>query len=258
MSFLFFFNIKSESLKVRRTAALGLTLMAAAFIPAINAMICIQRPDAMIPKFTPDPWTFFLRFNWKNTATVILPLFVILVTNLVLQIEFRNGTWKQVYATPRKYADIYYSKFIVIHLFVICFLVLFNIFLLASGATIQALQPGYKLLFSTAPWTAIFIQTIRIYIGILGVCAIQYWLSSKFGNFIVPLGVGMGLWLAGLVLMDWDKIIYYPYMYSTLFFFTDFTKHPSDLPRLIICSFTAFAVAITVGFLNIYHLRERG
>lgn len=258
MPFSFLSNIKSEYLKVRRTAAWGLTLLAAAFIPAINAMICIQRPDAMIPKFARDPWTFFLRFNWKNTATVILPLFVILVTNFILQIEFRNGTWKQVYTTPRRYADIFFTKFIVIHLFIICFLVLFNVFFLVSGATIQALQPGYKLLFSAAPWSTILIQTVNIYIGILGVCAIQYWLSTKFRNFIIPLGIGMGLWLAGLVLMDWDKIIYYPYMYSTLFFFTDFTQHPSDLPTLLICSFTAFVIAITVGCWNICHLRERG
>src|SRR5689334_9654319 len=120
-------NIRSEFLKLRHTSALWLTLLAAGFIPAINAIICIEKATDMIPKFRSTPWVTFLRFNWKNTSAVILPFYVILLINLVLQVEYRNMTWKQVYASPRKYADIFFSKFVVVQIAALCFLVPFNV-----------------------------------------------------------------------------------------------------------------------------------
>src|SRR5258708_2689498 len=97
----FLISTTTEFLKVRRTSVIWLTLLAAAFMPVINFFICIERPDVMVAKFMPDPWAVFLRFSWKNTVTIILPMFVILVNSMVLQIEYRNNTWKQVYASPR-------------------------------------------------------------------------------------------------------------------------------------------------------------
>ncbi|PSL45377.1 hypothetical protein CLV51_10479 [Chitinophaga niastensis] len=258
MGILFLSNVQAELLKTKRTAALWLTLLAAAFVPAINCLICLQRPDIMMAKFKVDPWLTFLRFNWKNTASAILPLFVILLTSLLLQIEYRNATWKQVYAMPRKYADIFFSKFLVIQALIIGFLLLFNVFMLTSAFVIHSFQPGYAFYAGAIPWDTMAIQTTRIYTGILGVAAIQYWLSTRFRNFTIPLGTGMGLWIAGLILMDWDKIIYYPYMYTTLFFVTDFSKHPDDLSTLLVSAVACFIVAILLGFRNIYQLKAKG
>src|SRR5436190_527959 len=116
MTTTFVLNTRSEFLKLRHTSAFWLTLLAAGFIPAINGIICIEKATDMIPKFSNTPWITFLRYNWKNTAAVILPFYVILLINLVLQLEYRNMTWKQVYASPRKYADIFFSKFVIIQI----------------------------------------------------------------------------------------------------------------------------------------------
>ena len=114
----FLLNIKSEFLKCRYTAALWLTLIAAAFLPAINFVILIERPAFFLAKFQQQPWVSFLNMNWKNGASVILPVFVILINNVIAQVEYKNNTWKQVYALPRKYADIFFSKFIVVQVFI--------------------------------------------------------------------------------------------------------------------------------------------
>ena len=99
---------------------------------------------------------------------------------------------------------------------------------------------------------------MRVYIGILGVTAIQYWLSTRVRNFAIPLGIGFGLWAAGLALMDWDKIIYYPYMYATLLFFNDSSQHPGEYLTLITCSLICFPTTLFLGFYNIYRLKEKG
>jgi hypothetical protein len=218
MSVQFFYNTKAEFLKLRRTSALWLKLLASAFIPVINCLICIERPTDMMPKFRTDSWLVFFHFTMKNTAAVILPFYVILMVSQVLQIEYRNATWKQVYTTPRKYADIFFSKLIVVHALIISFLLLFNCFTLLSATVINLVRPRFSFLTAPIPWFIILSTTARVYVGILGVSAIQYWLSTRYRNFVIPLGLGFGLWAAGLALMEWDKIIYYPYMFATLLF----------------------------------------
>jgi hypothetical protein len=93
---------------------------------------------------------------------------------------------------------------------------------------------------------------------IIPVMAIQYWLNLRFKNFAIPLGIGIGLWISGIVLLDWDKIIYYPYMYAPLMFFTDFAKHPETLSKLVINSSFCFVLALLLGTWDIRRLKEKG
>lgn len=250
-------NLKAEFLKLKRTPAIWLTLVAAAFLPFINCMICIERPQDMIPKFETTHWLTFLRFNWKNTVTIIFPVYVILLVNQVLQVEYRNGTWKLVYACPRSYSDIFLSKFLVINTFIICFLIMFNLFTVTSAFTANWVEKGYPFLKHPIPWTKMLILSSRFYVGMLGVIAIQYWLSRRFHNFIIPLGVGFGLWIFGIALLDWEKIIYHPYMYSTLMFFTDESQEPDRIGLLLQNAIVCFVVVFGLSFWNIYSLKER-
>lgn len=254
----FCLNVKAEFFKTKGTAAVWLTILGAIFVPGINFIICMQRPDVMVGKLSPEPWLMFLRFNWKNVAAIILPLYGILMTSLIVQIEYRNHTWKQVYALPRTFADIFFSKVIVIHTFLLSFLVLFNIAIVASGLLTSQINPKYVFPCNGVPWMMMLTISSRVYLGLLAVMSIQYWLSLRFRNFAISLGVGMGLWIVGIVLMDWDKIIYYPYMYSFLMFFTDFKVHPETLLKLTISSIVSFIIFITLCFIDICKLPERG
>lgn len=258
MEALFLLNTRAELLKTKRTPVIWLTLLAALFIPVINVIICIERPDAMVPKFQATPWLSFLRFTWKNVSAIILPMFVILLTSLFVQIEYRNNTWKQVYTLPRKFVDVFFSKFLVIHLVLLVFFGFFSLNILLAGLVVHWLNKGYPLTLSTFPWEALVIVGFRIYVGILPVTAIQYWLSLRFRNFIVPLGVGIGLWIVGIVLLDWEKIIYYPYMYAPLLYFTDFTQYPDHLQILIVNALLTFIAFLILGFWDIYKRPERG
>jgi hypothetical protein len=254
----FLLNTKGEFLKTKRTAALWLTLFAAVFIPAINVAICVERPDVMVAKFIQTPWITFMKMNWKNVSTVILPLYTILITSLIIQIEFRNNTWKQVYTLPRKFADVFFSKLIVVHTFLLGFIVLFNVAIFLSGLITHELNSDYRLLVDSVPLMTMLAFSYRIYIGLLAITAVQYWLSLRFRNFIVPLGVGIGLWIIGIVLMDWDKIIYYPYAYPIFMFFTDFNLYPETLVQLTVCSVCSFIILLTASYLDIATKRERG
>jgi len=248
----FLSNTKAEFLKTKRTAAIWLVLLAAAFLPTINALVLINRPDVFVPRLRSNPWLTLFYMVWKNGSALILPVFVILICSIIVQIEYKNNTWKQVYASPRTYADIFFSKFMVVHVFVIGFFILFTFFTIISGYVVNFFQNTY--LFSSHPFRfkAMLIVISRVYAGILGVVAIQYWLSIRVKNFIVPLSIGISLLIAGLILTDWEKIVYYPYVYSLHLFFVGAPGHTGTLTLLLTNSFICFIVAVSGGWLDIY------
>jgi len=254
----FALNTKAEFLKTKRTAAIWLTALTAAFLPAINGLILINRPDVFVPKLHTDPWLILFYMIWKNGSAVILPIFVIMINTVIVQIEYRNNTWKQVYASPRSYADIFFSKFVVVNLFLVIFFVLFTLFTVLSGYAVNLFHSGYLFSSHSFRFDAMLTVISRVYAGILGVTAIQYWLSMRFKNFTIPIGIGVGLWIAGLVLMDWDKIVWYPYMYSSLMFFLSVPNHYGTFSLIIVNAAACFVIAVLLGFRNICMQKERG
>lgn len=254
----FFANTTAEFIKTKRSFALWLTILAALFIPAINVVILLERPDMLLAKFEQTPWLTFFRFNWKNVAAVILPMYIILITNLIVQIEFRNNTWKQVYASPRSFADIFFSKLVVIQVLVPFYMLCFDGFVVLAGLLVHSVNPAYRLTASNIDWDSLLLISGRVYLGCLAVSVIQYWLSLRFRNFVIPLGLGLGLWITGIVLMDWDKIIYYPYVYSTFMFFIDFDKEPQQLVVLVTSSIAALALSVSIAYYDMKHRPERG
>ncbi|SHM92127.1 ABC transporter permease [Mucilaginibacter sp. OK098] len=254
----FISNTHAEFLKSKGTAVIWITIVAAIFVPVIDFIICLERPDVMINRMQPGFWLPYLQFVWKNTAAIIVPIYTILITSLIVQIEYRNNTWKQVYASPRKFGDIFFSKLIVINALVFLFFVLFSLFFTLSGLAVGMVNTAYRVSDNPIPFEAVTALAGRVYLGIVPVMAIQYWLSLRFKNFVIPLGIGIGLWISGVVLLDWDKIIYYPYMYAPLMFFTDFTNHPESLSKLVVNSSVCFVLALLLGAWNIRRLKEKG
>lgn len=253
----FILNTQSEWLKTKRTAAIWFTICAAGFLPALHVLILLGRPDIFVPRLEKDAWLTLFTMVWRNGAAIILPIFVIMINNLIVQIEYRNNTWKQVYATPRSYADIYYSRYLVVHFYLISFFLLTLLFMLLAGLFVEMINGKYHFTQQSVPASHMLEVMLRLYIGVLGVSAIQYWLSMRFRNFIVPLGVGIGLWITGLLIADWENVVYYPYMYSMLLFSPGAPGTRMSLSLLLTNSFVCFAIAVVLGFIDIRMRKER-
>ncbi|HEX5169745.1 MAG TPA: ABC transporter permease [Cyclobacteriaceae bacterium] len=216
---IFILSTKAEFLKIRRSNAFWLTMCGAAFIPLVNAIKLIGRPDVFESKLGNDPWAIFINDNWAVAASFLLPVYVILVISLVVQIEYGNNTWKQVYTTPRSYADIFFSKFLVINFLIIFCFIFFTIFIVASGSAVSLLNHNYEFLSKPVPWGHLIVFTEKMYGSILAMITIQYWLSMQIKNFITPIGLGMVLIIGGYMIRQWEHIAYYPYMHPLLVYF---------------------------------------
>jgi hypothetical protein len=211
----FVVNTRAEFLKTKQTAAFWLTVIGSAFIPAINCIGLITHPR-MVARFANDPWKKMLADNWQPAAFMLLPVYVILVTSLIVQVEYRNNTWKQVYASPRSVADIFFSRFLVIHSMILFSFLLFSLFIVIAACIANLARSQYTFFEHAIPVKQFFTAIARNYFAVLSITAIQYWLSLRFKNFITAMGIGLGLFITGFIIHKWEYLYCYPYMYSVI------------------------------------------
>jgi lantibiotic transport system permease protein len=252
----FLINTKTELWKCRRTAAFWITIIGGAFIPLFLMVAYISFPKDFLGDLGNDPWGNHMKMNWQSAAALFFPFYTIIVTSLVVQIEYRNNTWKQVYASPRTYADIFFSKFVIIHLLILACFLLFDFFVIGTAFMANAIRPQYKFFDTAIPWEKLLSFTARQYIAILGMTSIQYWLSLRLRNYIAPLGIGLGLIIIGITMLGWEKVIYYPYAYTAVTFFKN--KGSNGLATHEVYSLIWFAAVLVLAFLDTSKRKERG
>src|SRR5689334_16845151 len=125
----FIISVQSEVLKTKRTASFWLSILAAAFVPIIFFCIFTFNPDdGGLKGFEVDPWKKMFLLGWEFFCAFTLPMYIILISTLIPQIEIRNNTWKQVFASPQSMGNIFFSKFASIHLMILFCFLLFNTF----------------------------------------------------------------------------------------------------------------------------------
>lgn len=259
MTIAFFLNTKSEILKSKRTLAFWLTILGAVVIPLVLSLAYNIYAKEFAKDFKVDPWSTHMNNVWQAAAALLLPMYVILVTSLIVQIEYRNNTWKQVYASPRTYADVYFSKFLVINMMIISCFILFNLLIILSGFIAGLIHPDvYSFNREPIPFAKMFRFSAKLYMSILAISAIQYWLSLRFRNFIAAIGIGLGLFITGLLIIEWPKSIYYPYVYTGLTYFNDLRKGITSTSKHEIYSLIWFGVVLLLGFLDTVKRKERG
>lgn len=257
MTIQFFRNLKAEFLKCRHTAAFWLTLGGAAFIPTINVIKCLARPEVFVKAMSDDPWTVWLGDNWQIAAAFFITMYVICVTSLIVQIEFRNNSWKQVYASPRSYADIFFTKILAIFLIITSCFVMFNLFLVACAYITGAVEPRYTFTSHPFPFSVLLSTTWKLLVSILAMTSLQYWLSLRFKNFVIPIGIGLGLFTAGFMIRQWEHIDYYPYMYPILVYFENPGFNVGDMSSVPWLSMIWCIVILGVGFIDMRFRAEQ-
>ena len=251
-------NTKAEFLKSKKTAALWITIIGAMFIPTINFLMLALNGDHYSKGMKNAPWEATINQNWQMATAFLVPMYVILVTSLLVQIEYKNNTWKQVYASPRSNADIFFSKFFVINtMLILCFLS-FNMFIIFYSYLANLIDKRYTFFSHPIPWLLIWSTLGKVYFSILAITAIQYWLCLRFKNFIVPLGIGLGLLISGYIGNGWKHLYIHPYMYSVTMTWDHFTKISGFLQKAQIFDAAWFMIIIGLAYFDTANRKERG
>ena len=238
-------SFRSETLKLKRTLLLYLCVLAAMFGPFMTFIEYINwrgEPHA------PRPWVSFFIKAREPLSIALLPLYVILVCTLLLQIEYRDKTWKQLLASPQKMIDIFLAKFITLQLMILAFIFGYNLFLAIAAFGIEAMRP--ELYGGGIDYYWLWAVNVQAYLMILGVSAIQFWLSFQFKHFMAPLAIGFGLWLLGPMMVfefHWDIVKQYPYAFTML---SRLSKYQVNIVPYQWYSIVTALLFLTLGFIG--------
>lgn len=211
----FIISVQSELLKTKRTASFWLSVVAASFLPGIFFLVYFFKPEPSIQNLKAMPWIIHFNMSWQILNSFLFPMYIILICTLIPQIEYKNNAWKQVFSSPQSFGTIFFSKFLTIHLVIFFFYILFNLLMILSAVIATLLNPKFPFLSTAIDWGNLIKLNLKTYLSILGISAIQYWLSLRFKNFIAPVGIGLALLIGAIISINfrWEHVDKVPYAY---------------------------------------------
>ena len=257
----FIHSFKSEWLKKRRSLASWLVIIGGFFTPAIVIIARITHADRLPVLYSADGfWRLHWKNCWESMAIFLLPVGVIMATSLITQIEYKNNTWKQLHTLPLTLTTIFFSKLAVIVMMMVQFFILFNV-----GIYLSAVIP--YLLFSEVPYPKdpipldFFLRENGLYfIDCLPIIALQYLISLKYRNFLVPVGAGFLFWIGALGSLSWKYGYIVPYSYCMYNYLKGETVTKAAIPALNIhlLAFGYFVVITLLGYILYVTKKEKG
>ena len=245
-------SLQSESIKIKRSAAFYTCFIIAAIVPLILFFDVVTPSDGGKEVIQQESLDKYFGHAQQVFDFVFLPLFIILISTLLLQIEYRNHTWKQVLTSPQKMINVFLSKFITLHLLIILFIASFLIFLFIGVFLINLIHPGlFKKEFNLQN---ALLANWHVYVSVFAISAIQFWLSLRFKNFIAPLAIGFCLWImAPLMLfsLNWSFADRYPYSFPIqLVAMSERPDFKPDIPLIHMLSMAYGLFFLAVAFIE--------
>lgn len=248
--------LASEWLKLRRSLVVWLVSLGALFVPSILLLARLTHARSLPAAYRAEGfWELLWKQTWEAVTLILLPMMVILIVSLVVQVEFRNNTWKQVHASPVPLALLFFAKLQVIVSVVVGFFVLLNTGAYLAAVLPALLLPGVAYPAEPLPWALFGARNLHYFLGCLPIVALQYGLSLQAKNFLIPLGVGGGLWLAAIGGTSWRFIYLVPYNYAGMeYLYATGTRSrpalPASLDQLALLFFAIFLIAGLVAYLR--------
>ena len=180
----------ADALKLKGTAALRLVL-GLATLPVLVIFLVFYFRGATLLEAGQSPWVPYLHNAWRTEATLLLPLFIVLLTSLVVQVEHRANAWKHLHTQPITRGVLFCSKLLVLLGLSLLAQGLHAALLLLTGWLLQATRPELGFQHYTAPLAAVGTAVLRIYVGTAGILAVQYVASLAWRSFVGPVALGL-------------------------------------------------------------------
>ena len=255
---IFFYSVQSEWMKKRRSAAAWLTICGGFLIPIILLVARIDDYDLLVASNAEQHcWEILYNKAWQFMGLFLLPMGVILTASLVTQLEYRNNTWKQLHTTPQSLSVIFFAKLLVILLMMLHFFILFN-----AGIYLAGIIPSF--FFSKIPFPiesfpigGVLRSNSRFYIACLPIIGLQYLISLQYKNFLIPIGVGLALYVSSMIALSWKYAYLLPFAYCALNF-DRFKKAGALNIPIHVWELSYFTLFLIISYILYISKREKG
>jgi len=256
MKTLYYFkkSIKNETLKLKSTFALWLAIISGLFIPVIFFFYYLLKHKSLVPPDGVNPWEGFMLDQINTTATLLIPMFIVLITSLIIQVEHKSSAIKYLFSLPIPKWSIYFGKLIVSIGLILFTYLLFFIAMLATGTVVGFIHDELSFLDYFPNYEKPVKLLFRSFISVLGMVGVQFWMSFRVKNFIIPLGIGIVMVITGLIIYKAEESLYFPYAYSMTSLFPLSIEEISItlwFPKVSILSVCYFILFSILGFLSI-------
>lgn len=236
---------QAEWIKKKNSLASWLVIIGGFFTPAIMTSINLYRASATrVALKGTGYWSDHWFNSWESIAMFLLPMGIILSTSLVTQIEYKNNTWKQLHTSPQLFTNIFLAKLAVIVVMLLQFFLLFNVGTYLSGVipVLFIKDAAYPAAF--IPVKAIAYTSAIYFITSLPIIALQFLISLQYKNFLIPIGVGMGIWIASIAALPWKYSYFLPYSHGSLYYLKAAGRLTKQLPihEMALSYFIGFTV----------------
>lgn len=208
-------SLSAERQKTRHSTATWFVWVGGLFVPFILLLVQTFYPDQFSPNALGEHyWNSLFKRNWQSMSVLLVPCGIVMATALVMQLEHRNHSWKQVYAAPQSLWVLFAAKWstvmsLMLQFFVIHFIGMLLVAYLPgcwSSAGFPPFPPIDKLLYFTG----------QFFIASLPLFAFQFFMAMRFRNILVSIGVGMAMVLASIFAMSWEYSYAWPFCHLAL------------------------------------------
>ena len=254
-------SFQSEWLKTKRSLAFWMVAIGGFLTPSIIIAARLFHYDKLAEIYASDTfWNALWKSSWESMAVFFLPLGAILSTSLITQIEFKNNTWKQLHTLPLSYTTIFFSKLAVILVLMFLFFFLFNIGIYLAAVIPYLLVSGTPYPRQPLPFALFARENALYFLDCLPIVALQYLISLRFKNFLVPVGLGFAFWVGALGMVSSRFGFILPYSYTILNYVKDAEKSRAVPQELNFHIFAAgyFVVITVVSYILYVTNKEKG
>ena len=190
--------LHAETLKMRRTIAWKMAILAPGIVVLLAFLAAWQAPFSTVNRFgRHHEWEALTRFCMRLWAILMLPLYIVLQSALLAGLDHAGGQWRSILARPLPRWTFYATKLT----FVIGLAVAGSAFLalgiVLDGAILPHLQREVVFA-SPIPWSMILRSCAEVFGLAFAGLAIQNWISLRWQSFSVAMAAGVVLLVLGV------------------------------------------------------------
>ena len=203
---------RSEVIKLKRSAVWYILLLGVA-LTATGVFIGHLLDAHNMVKINADPWDRYFRAALAIFNLFIVVPYTVLLVSAVIFVEQRANAWKYLYTLPYSRGQFYFTKWILVAILYLASIFFLLAGVVLSGYLLDVFRPEYEFAYYHPQYTFLLREMGHFFMASLGLVSFQYWLSLRFRNILVPLGIGVFGFVFGIIMsVTGQKLaLYLPY-----------------------------------------------
>lgn len=234
--------LKAETLKMKRTLALWLAIIAPLGMVGLQFIGALQRGQQYVGQCE-DVWVRFGQEMFVFFGFLIVPLFVALETALLGGLEHRSDQWKHLYALPQPRWTVYAAKQLAGMALIALSMAGLVVFSVLAGLALRVLMPdvGFD---AAIPWDLFLKYGVMVYLAAWLIISLHTWVAMRWQSFVVAMAVGILMTVGGMIVISSDWSTFYPWALPGLLANTFNKGEPILLKELTVSVVGGIVVAL--------------